>query len=446
MSEPGFVPHIAFGLDPMLASTAILVVTYAIIIWDRLNRAIVALVGGSLAVLVGALDQTEAIKSIDWNTIGILAGMMIITSIAQRSGIFQYLAVWAAQRARANPAGILVLLQCVTALVSAFLNNVTTVLLIAPVTLAITTQLKVRSYPFLFAEVFAANIGGTATLIGDPPNIMIGSLAGLNFNAFLANLLPIILVVQAVQALMIHLLWGRDMRSTPDARARIMALNAKAEILDATLLWQSAVVLVVAVVGFVFADQLRLEPATIAIGAAALLMLLDNWEHHSQKQTDNVTRTLTEIEWITIVFFIGLFVVVHAVEVSGLIRLIANGLVTATGGDLARAGYAILWGSAMLSAIIDNIPFVAAMIPLIKDMAPAFGGPDKVEALWWCLSLGACLGGNGTLVGAAANLTVAGLAERSGVPFRFVPFLLYGFPMMVVSIVICHIYVWLRYF
>src|SRR5262249_54222012 len=185
-------------------------------------------------------------KSIDWNTIGILAGMMIITSIAQRSGIFQYLAVWAAQRARANPAGILVLLQCVTALVSAFLNNVTTVLLIAPVTLAITTQLKVRSYPFLFAEVFAANIGGTATLIGDPPNIMIGSLAGLNFNAFLANLLPVILVVQAVQALMIHLLWGRDMRSTPDARARIMALNAKAEILDATLLWQSAVVLVVA--------------------------------------------------------------------------------------------------------------------------------------------------------------------------------------------------------
>jgi Na+/H+ antiporter NhaD/arsenite permease-like protein len=433
-------------LDPMLASTLILVLTYAVIIWDRVNRAIVALVGGSAAVLIGVLDQAEAIKSIDWNTIGVLAGMMIITSIAQRSGVFQYLAIWAAQRARANPAGILILLQLVTALISAFLNNVTTVLLIAPVTLAITMQLKVRAYPFLFAEVFASNIGGTATLIGDPPNIMIGSLAGLDFNAFLIHVMPIVVVIQALQVLVTHLLWGADMRSTPDARARVMALDAKAAITDPTLLWQSMAVLAGAVLAFIFADRLHLEPATIAIAAAALLMLLDNWEHHSEKQTDNVTRTLTEIEWITIVFFVGLFVVVHAVEVSGLLRLVAHKLVAATGGDLAKAGYSILWVSALLSAIVDNIPFVADMIPLIKDMAPAFGGPDHIQPLWWCLSLGACLGGNGTLVGAAANLTVAGIAERSGIPFRFVTYTLYAFPMMIGSIVVCHLYVWWRYF
>src|SRR5262245_1241444 len=226
MTGPVFVPHVVFGLDPMLASTLILVATYAVIMWDRLNRAIVALVGGSAAVLIGVLDQNEAVKSIDWNTIGVLAGMMVITSIAQRSGMFQYLAIWSAQRARANPAGILVMLQIVTALVSAFLNNVTTVLLIAPVTLAITMQLKVRAYPFLFAEVFASNIGGTATLIGDPPNIMIGSLAGLDFNAFVIHLTPVIIVVMAVQALMIHLLWGKALKWTPARPALVIGMNA----------------------------------------------------------------------------------------------------------------------------------------------------------------------------------------------------------------------------
>jgi Na+/H+ antiporter NhaD/arsenite permease-like protein len=446
MNGSTFVPHILFGLDPILVSTLILVITYAVIIWDRINRAIVALVGGSAAVLLGALDQAEAIKSIDWNTIGVLAGMMIITSIAQRSGVFQYLAIRSAQLANASPARVLVLLQCVTAVLSAFLNNVTTVLLIAPVTLAVTQQLRVRSYPFLFAEVFASNIGGTATLIGDPPNIMIGSQAGLDFNAFLINVMPVIVIVQLAQIAMVHLAWGHELRSTPEGRAHVMALDAQGAILDRALLWQSLAVLAGAILALVLADRLRLEPATISIAAAAILMLLDNWEHRGEKQSDNVTRTLTEIEWITIIFFVGLFVVVHTVEVSGLLQRLANALVAATGGSLPGAGFAILWVSALLSAVIDNIPFVATMIPLIKEMAPAYGGPDKIEALWWCLSLGACLGGNGTLIGAAANLTIAGIAERSGVPFRFVAFTLKAFPMMLVSIAICHVYVWWRYF
>jgi Na+/H+ antiporter NhaD/arsenite permease-like protein len=441
-----FTPHLLFGLDPLVASTVILCITYAVIIWDKLNRAIVALLGASVMVFIGALDQNEALKGIDWNTIGLLTGMMILVSISRRSGMFQFLAIWSAQRANAHPAGILLLLQVTTAVVSALLDNVTTVLLIVPVTLAITRELDVPPYPFLFAQVFASNIGGTATLIGDPPNIMIGSLAGLDFNAFVIHLAPVVIVVMATQALMIHLLWGTALESTPARRALVMGMSAKSTILDWTLLNQSLAVLAVVIGAFVLARPLHLEPASIAIAGAAVLMLLDNWRHHNEKQSENVHRTFSDVEWITIFFFIGLFVVVKGVEAGGLLARIAERLVEATGGELASAGYTILWASAFLSAIVDNIPFVATMIPLIKSMADAFGGPEKIEPLWWCLSLGACLGGNGTLIGASANLTVAGLAERNGIPFRFLTYTLYGLPMMVVSIAICHVYVWWRYF
>ncbi len=333
-----------------------------------------------------------------------------------------------------------------TFVVSALLNNVSTVLLIAPVTLAITREMQIPPFPFLFAEVIAANIGGTATLIGDPPNIMIGSLAGLDFNAFLIHLAPIVIVIQAVQALMLHLVWGRATHATIENRLRVMTMDARAAIADLPLLVQSIAVLAVVIVALIFEDRLHLEPATISMGGAAVLMLLDNWEHRREKQTDNVTRTLTEVEWITIFFFVGLFIVVHAVEVSGLLELLGGKLVAATGGNVALAGVAILWMSAFLAAIIDNIPFVAVMIPLIKSRAPAYGGPDHIVPLWWCLSLGACLGGNGTLIGATANLTVAGVAERNGIGFGFVKYTLHALPMMIVSILICQLYVWLRYF
>ncbi len=446
MHPASFTPHVVFGLDPMVISTVILAVTYGIIIWDRLNRAIVALLGATAMVFVGALNQVEALKGIDWNTIGLLTGMMILVSISRRSGMFQYLAIWSAQKAQARPAGILLLLQITTAVLSAFLDNVTTVLLIVPVTLAIAKELEVPAYPFLFAEVFASNIGGTATLIGDPPNILIGSLAGLDFNAFVVNLTPVIIVVMAAQAMMIQMLWGKDLRSSPKHRANIMAMKPVDSITDWTLLKQSVTVLTIVILLFVFARPLHLEPASIAMGGAAVLMFLDNWQHHSEKQSANVHETFSDVEWITIFFFIGLFIVVHGVEVGGLLSLLANKLVAATGGNMANAGFAILWSSAFLSAIVDNIPFVATMIPLIKSMAPAYGGLENIEPLWWCLSLGACLGGNGTLIGASANLTVAGIAERNGVPFRFMTYTLYGLPMMVVSVLICHLYVWLRYF
>jgi Na+/H+ antiporter NhaD/arsenite permease-like protein len=438
--------NVYFGLSPMWVSTIILLVTYAIIMSEKINRAVIALIGACVMILVGVFSQEEAIKGIDWNTIGLLTGMMILVSISRRSGMFEYIAIWSAQAARAHPAGILFLLQITTAVLSAFLDNVTTVLLVVPVTLAIVKQLEVPVYPYLFAEIFASNIGGTATLIGDPPNILIGTQVGLSFNDFVIHLTPVIIVVMVAQAIMIHLVWGKDLKTTPEREARVMAMNATEAIKDWLLLKQSLVVISVVMIAFVLARPLHLEPATIAMFGAAVLMLLDNWAHHTEKAAHNIHQTFGDVEWITIFFFIGLFMVVHGVEHGGLLKLLAEKLVAATGGSMANAGYAILWASAVLSAIVDNIPFVATMIPLIKSMAPAYGGADKIEPLWWCLSLGACLGGNGTLIGASANLTVAGIAERNGIPFRFMTYTFYAFPMMVVSVAICHVYVWWRYF
>src|SRR4051812_35730256 len=259
MAEHGAISHVFFGLDPMWVSTVLLLITYATIITEKVNRSIIALLGAGVMILVGVLNQEEAIRGIDFNTIGLLTGMMILVSISRRSGMFEYMAVWAAKKAKAHPAGILLLLQVVTAVLSALLDNVTTVLLIVPVTLAITRELKVPPYPYLFAEVFASNIGGTATLIGDPPNILIGSLAGLSFNQFVVQLSPVIVVIMAVQALIMHAIWGRDLAAKPEDEARVMALNARDSIKDWVLLREALVVLALVIVGFIFARQLELE-------------------------------------------------------------------------------------------------------------------------------------------------------------------------------------------
>ena len=434
-----------FGWDPLWVATSLLIVTYAIIMTERVNRAVVALLGAGLMILTGVITQAQAIAGEDFNTLALLVGMMLLVAIARKSGMFQYLAVWSAKVAKGSPWAILALLSVVTALVSALLDNVTTVLLIAPVTLIITDQLKVPPYPFLFTEILASNIGGTATLIGDPPNIIIGSAAGLSFNDFVVNVAPVIIVILVAQILINHLVWGRQLQTDPAARARIMAFNPRETIKDWRLLRQSLFVLGLVILGFVLARFVRLEAGTIALCGAALLLLLDNLGRTVEEQVHRINDSFAQVEWITIFFFIGLFAVVAGVEHAGLLDWFAKEIIGLTGGNLGATALVILWASALLSALIDNIPFVATMIPVIKNMAPAFGGPEGLLPLWWSLSLGACLGGNGTLIGASANLTVAGIAERAGIPFRFLTFLKLAFPMMLMSIVISMVYVWLRY-
>jgi Na+/H+ antiporter NhaD/arsenite permease-like protein len=438
---------VIFGLDPAWVATMLLLASYALIVSERLNRSIIALLGAGTMIVSGVLTQEEAIRGIDFNTIALLTGMMVLVSIARRSGLFEYLAIWSAKKARAQPWAILAMLSVTTAVLAALLDNVTTVLLIAPVTISVARRLEVPPYSFLFAEIFAANIGGTATLIGDPPNIIIGSAAHLSFNDFVVNLTPIIIVVMAVQALATHLIWGARMHATPEARARVMALDARAAVTDRPLLLMSLIVIGVVMVAFVLARPLGLEPGTIALLGAAVLMLCHNIEHHREKgkQTAKVTETFNEVDWITIFFFAGLFVIVHAVDVAGVIDLAAHQLLAATGGNLAVTAIAILWGSAVLSAIVDNIPFVATMIPLIKQLAPDMGGAAQIVPLWWALSLGACLGGNGTLIGASANLAVAGIAERDGIEFGFWTYTKYAIGLTLLSITLANVYLWLRY-
>ncbi len=441
-------PHTAiFGLSAPWLAMIIFVATYVLIIAERINRSIIALLGASATIITGLLSQEEAVRGIDFNTIALLTGMMILVSITRTCGMFEFLAIWSAKKGRAEPWALLALFAVVTAVLSAFLDNVTTVLLIAPVTLAVTRQLEVAAYPFLFAEIFASNIGGTATLIGDPPNIIIGSAAGLSFNDFVINLAPIIAIAMVAQLLLAHLIWGRRMRATLQAKARVMALDPTSLITDPRLMRMSLAVLGLVTLGFILARPLRLEPGTIALSGAAVLMLCHNIEHHREmeRQTAKVSATFGDVDWITIFFFIGLFIIVHAVDVAGILDMAARFLLGMTGEERTTTAVVILWGSAVLSAVVDNIPFVAAMVPLIKEMTPALGGVEQAIPLWWALSLGACLGGNGTLIGASANLAVAGIAERNGVGFSFLTYTKYGFALMLISVAIGNVYLWLRY-
>jgi len=436
---------VLFGWDPLWLSAVLFIATYVVIVTEKINRAIVALIGAGLMITLGVLNQEAAIRGIDFNTLGLLTGMMVVVAVSRRSGVFQYVAVWSAKRVKADPWGILVMLSVVTALFSALLDNVTTVLLIAPVTLLITEELEIEPYPFLFAEIFASNIGGAATLIGDPPNIMIGSAVKLTFNDFLFNLAPITPLIMAVTLAIIYLVWGKNMRASPEARHRVMSFKENEAITDVRLMKQSLFVIALVVLGFMSAHTLRLEPATIAMMGAALLLLITSIGDSSEEQSENVHKSFGEVEWVTIFFFVGLFILVHGIEHAGLLEIMANRVLALTGGDMGVTALAILWVSAVSSAIVDNIPFVATMIPLIKSMAPTFGGAENLLPLWWSLALGACLGGNGSLVGASANLIVAGFAERAGHRIKFLQFMFLAFPMMIMSILIATVYVYFRY-
>lgn len=422
---------------------AVFLITYAIIISEKINRAVIALLGAAFMVIAGVVDLHNAFtKHIEWGTITLLIGMMILVNITSKSGVFQYVAIKAAKGAQGNPIKILISLSLLTALGSAFLDNVTTVLLVVPVTLSITRILQVNPVPYLLSEIIFSNIGGTATLIGDPPNIMIGSAnKHLDFNAFLFNLAPIVIIIIAVTATMLYFMYRKQLIADPVQIKKLMSLDEKQYIKDPVLMKKSLTVLGLTILGFMTHSISHIDAAIIALTGATVLMLIGVKEHE-------IEEVFASVEWVTIFFFAGLFVLVGGLIDIGLIKTLAQKVIGITGGDISQASILILWVSGIASATIDNIPFVATMIPLINDMAVGLGlspSDAQVDVLWWALALGACLGGNGTLIGASANVIVAGIASREGHKFSYMEFLKVGFPIMIVSLIISHIYIYLRY-
>lgn len=420
-----------------LLAVLVFLVTYILIVSEKVHRAVAAFVGATVVVLVGIVTPDRAVEAIDWNTIGLLVGMMIIVGVTQETGVFKYLAVKAAKSTKGQPLAILASLSAVTAVLSALLDNVTTVLLVVPVTFTIARRLGLNPLPFLVAEILASNIGGTATLIGDPPNIMIGSATHLGFMDFVINLTPVVVLVYVITVFLLQLIYRDKLRVPPEVRQRIFELDERAELKDRPLLRKCLFVLGTVILGFLLHQYLHLESSVIALGGAALLLLITRTEPE---------HPLNTVEWSVIFFFIGLFVVVGALVEVGVIEALARIGLDITGGSIIPTGILIMWLSAVASAFVDNIPFVATMIPLIKDMGRlAHMSTYDLNFLWWCLSLGACLGGNGTIVGASANVVVVGMAEKRGLLIGFVDFLKIAFPLMLLSIVISTGYMVLWY-
>ncbi|MEK4286509.1 ArsB/NhaD family transporter [Paenibacillus sp. FSL P4-0502] len=415
----------------------IFLLIYGLIISEKIHRTILAMLGAIVMIAMGIVDQETALQHIDFNTIGLLVGMMMIVGITAETGLFKYAAVKSAKLAKGKPKRILIALFVITAVASAFLDNVTTVLLMVPVTFSITRQLRIHPLPFLMSQIIASNVGGTATLIGDPPNIMIGSaVKELTFMAFISNLTPVIIIIVLAYIPLLLLMFGKQIKTTPKLQQSIMDMDEKVMITDHKLLRKCLIVLAITIAGFFLHQALHLESATVALAGAFLLLLLTGGEHMLEKAFHSV-------EWITIFFFIGLFVLVSGLVETGVIAELAAKAIEITNGDVLMSSMMILWVSAITSAFLDNIPFVATMIPLIQEMGNM--GISNLEPLWWSLALGACLGGNGTLIGASANLIVAGLAGKEGYPITFMKYLKVGFPLMLLSIVISSVYLYLRY-
>ena len=442
----GAASVVIFGLDPLWLSTAILIVSYAVLLSEKINRTVVALIGASVVIVTGVISQTQAFAGIDFNTIALLTGMMVIVAITRLSGVFEYVAIWSAKKVKADPLGILIVLSLVTAVFSAFLDNLTTVLLVVPIALLIVEKLHVSPYPFLVSQILAANVGGTATLIGDPPNILIGSATGLTFTQFLVELGPVSVVIMIIMVPIFKWLWGKELVASEEHKAGIMRFREADSITDKGLLIKSLSVLVLVILGFIIGEHHGIRPGTTAMFGAAILLLVTMLGEDGEAQSERLHEAFKEVEWGALFFFMGLFVIVTGVEHAGLLNILGGALIEFTGGDPAQTAYATLWLSAVVSAAVDNIPFVATMIPLVETMEAGLGGAEALEPVWWSLALGACLGGNGSLIGAAANVMVSGLGERAGYPISFARFLKIGIPFMLFTIVIANIYLYLKHF
>ena len=421
-----------------IVAIVIFVAAYALIISEKIHRTIIGICGAMLMILLGIINQETAIHHIDFNTLGLLMGMMVIVNITSETGLFNYLAIWAAKKVKAKPISLLVALSLLTAVCSALLDNVTTVLLTVPITFSITKQLNVDVKPFLIAQILSSNIGGTATLIGDPPNIMIGSAVGLQFMDFIANLSAICVLIFIVTIALLIVIYGKKLHTTDELREKVMQLDEKSQIVEPRLLKKCLFALAVTISLFVLHGQLHLDTATAAMTGAGLLLLIS----FPQKEA-MIAKVLSKVEWLAIFFFAGLFILVGALVETGVIKMLAEEAIKITNGDLTSTSMLILWMSAFASAFIDNIPFVATLIPLIQDMGQM--GMTNLDPVWWSLALGACLGGNGTLIGASANVVVASMAAQRGKPISFISFMKIALPMMTLSIAISSVYIWLRY-
>jgi anion transporter len=424
------------------AAIAVFTGAYVLIITERIHRTAAALGGAGLMLLIGAIDDKAAFYSehagVDWNVIFLLLGMMAMVGVLRQTGVFEYLAIWSVKRARGKPFRVMAMLIVITAVASALLDNVTTVLLVAPVTLLVCERLGLRAAPFLIAEIFASNIGGTATLVGDPPNIIIASRAGLTFNDFLVHLAPIAVCLTGVLVVICRIMFRRDFVYDEDRANEVMELEEREAIRDHRLLYQGLAVLALVIAGFVLHPVLHYEPSVVALLGAGLLIAVSKVE---------TTEVLREVEWPTLAFFAGLFIMVGSLIETGVIGDLSKTLADAMGGNELGATMGLLFGSAALSGIVDNIPYVATMAPITADLVKDMGGAaDGHHVLWWALALGADLGGNATAIGASANVVVLGIAERNRQRISFWEFTKYGLVVTAVTVTLSALYLWLRYF
>lgn len=421
-------------------ATIIFLAVYIILVTEKLHRTTLAMFGATMMVVTlmatGLLEGEDSlhfiIEKVDWNTIGLLLGMMVIVGVLMETGVFQFVGLAAAQYAKGDYWRIMLLFCCFTGFASAFLDNVTTILLMIPVTISICKTLNFRPMPLIISQVLASNVGGAATLIGDPPNIIIGSGAGITFNEFVIHMVGPVVVTFIVSIYLIKFLFRKDLDQQPEHLERIMELNPRDEITDMSTLKKAMAVLGLTILGFILHGTFHMEPSLIALMGASLLLAITRME---------VDKALHHVEWPTLLFFAGLFIIVGGVEEAGLIHLLAKATLAATGGNLWIAIIAITLVAAIASAFVDNIPFTATMVPLILTMSadPTFAealADYPINPLWWALAIGADFGGNGTLVGASANVVAAGVAERQGYPIRFNEFLKYGFPFMIITVLI----------
>jgi Na+/H+ antiporter NhaD/arsenite permease-like protein len=416
----------------VVAGLAVFVFTYALIATERIHKTIAALAGGVAMILLGVVSQERAFEEIDFNVIFLLAGMMILAGIVRKTGVFGWLAVRAARFAGGDGYRILVVLSVITAIASAFLDNVTTVVLVGPITLFLAARLGMSPFPLIVSEILASNIGGASTLIGDPPNILIGSAADLDFVAFLSNMAPLAVVLLAVYLVGARWLFRGQLEVDHELRDGLLSLDERQMIADPPLLRRSLIVLGLTLLGFLAHGPLGYEPATVALTGAVVLMIVAREDPH---------EVLAEVEWSTLFFFVGLFMLVAGVIEIGLLTAVADAVVLLTGGELAATSVLILWASAALSGIVDNIPYTATMIPVVEELTSGHSS----DALWWALAIGADLGGNATIIGASANVILASMAEREGHPIGFGAFLRYGLPVTFGAMILSTAYLWLRY-